>query len=195
MKDNNLNVLTYSYSPWRYPSNWCSNLKQFFRNIKYAHQRITQGYCDQDVWNLDSYYSELFYKTLKELANTTHGYPGYGEFADTETESGYDKWVNYLNEMAEHFINTQEWREDTPMNIERDKAWEEMNKYITKWSFEKEHPDDKYSRLVEEYSDEVQYNRARKKWLDKERKSSNFRVSEKDKAFEMMRENFFHLWD
>ena len=91
---NELNVFKYDYLPWKRPFNWPKNIKQFFKNFKYAWQRATKGYSDRDVWNLDVYYSELFYNTLTHLAETSHSYPGVKPW---ENE---DDWYNYLTEMA-----------------------------------------------------------------------------------------------
>ena len=46
---NDLNVFTYGYYSWRYPKNWFSNIKNFFRSIIRAWQRATKGYCDYYV--------------------------------------------------------------------------------------------------------------------------------------------------
>ena len=67
-----LNVFTYGYVSWRCP---LTNIKQFFRNIKYAYQRITKGYCDQDKWNLNTYLSNLLYLSLTDLSEHHCGFP------------------------------------------------------------------------------------------------------------------------
>lgn len=53
-----MNILKFGYSPWKYPSNWFENIRQFFRNIKFAYQRVTRGYADPDIWDFDSYLSK-----------------------------------------------------------------------------------------------------------------------------------------
>ena len=97
MKDNkNLNVFTMcSYSPWRYPSNWWSNIKQFFRHFKWAWQRVTKGYCDFDCFALDDYYLKLIPSTLRTLSEDTHGYP--------EKFNTPNKWQEELIGIAENF--------------------------------------------------------------------------------------------
>ena len=94
---NNLNILRYGYT-----KDIISNIKQFFRNIRYAYQRITKGYCDADLWNLDGYYSEFFYCTLNELADISHGWP------QSEKFPRYEDWQKYIREMANHFRNCQD---------------------------------------------------------------------------------------
>lgn len=91
---NELNVFNYDYSPWRRPFNWPRNIKQFFKNCKYAWQRATKGYSDRDIWNLDMYYTDLFHATLNRLADTSNGYPGIEPWETSE------KWEEYLRKMA-----------------------------------------------------------------------------------------------
>lgn len=104
-----MNILKFGYSPWRYPSNWFRNIRQFFRNIKYAYQRITRGYADADTWNFDNYLSKIIANGTRHLANTTHSYP-------VQLQSGREinepeVWTEYLLEMANYFemANKLEW--------------------------------------------------------------------------------------
>lgn len=94
MKENkNLNVFTMClYSPWRYPSNWWRNIKQFFRHFRWAWQRITKGFCDYDCFDLDQYYLALLPVTLRHLADNTHGYP---------EGMTYEDWQAKIRLMAE----------------------------------------------------------------------------------------------
>jgi len=48
---------------------------QFFKRIKWCWQRITRGYCDCDLWDLDCYVSELIESMLYDFADKTQGYP------------------------------------------------------------------------------------------------------------------------
>ena len=69
--ENNLNVFRYGYLKKR-P---LSNIRQFFRNVKYAYQRSTKGYCDYDLWNLGDTILHLINQSLKEFTAKTEGYP------------------------------------------------------------------------------------------------------------------------
>lgn len=186
---NNLNVFGYNIQSLKRIKSWPYNIKQFFRNIKYAYQRITKGYCDADCWALDSFYSELFYHTLKQLADKTHGMPGKWSLEG----KAFDDWENYLREMAEHFLNTQEDNLDIPINQEVMKLWEEMNLYRGEPIFIGTSKGT--CKLEYDYTDQEQFDIAQKRWLDKEEEAAEFRINEKDKAFDMMKEVFFDLWD
>lgn len=91
---NKLNVFNNSYSPWKYISNWPGNTRLFFRQFKWAYQRITRGFCDLDYWDLDHYLAELMAQSIKVLADETHGFPGTEEFPT------YESWRDYLYEIV-----------------------------------------------------------------------------------------------
>lgn len=71
---NKLNVFNLNLFPWR-PVNWGKNIGMILRGFKMAYQRITKGYCDWDLYNLDDYYAKFLSETLKEFAINTHSYP------------------------------------------------------------------------------------------------------------------------
>lgn len=89
-----MNILKFGYFPWKYPSNWFRNFKQFFKNIKFAYQRITRGYADCDIWSFDVYLAEIISKGTSQLARTTHSYP---------TDMTPVEWENYLTTISEIF--------------------------------------------------------------------------------------------
>lgn len=90
-----LNVFESYMCPWRHPSNWIPNLKQPFRRLKWAYQRATKGYCDYDVWDIDSWLSEIMHDMLKQLADISNGYPA--NFVGPQT------WKMELRRMADDF--------------------------------------------------------------------------------------------
>lgn len=61
------------------------------RNLQYAWQRITRGWCDMDVWNFDSWYLNLIPAMLDYLAQSSNGYPGTPPF---ETPEKWEKWLH-----------------------------------------------------------------------------------------------------
>lgn len=165
---NNLNVFKYN----SFSRNPFKVISQFFRNIRYAYQRATKGYCERDVWNLDYFYLKLFYSTLRELADTTHGYPA--EFEDPEL------WSAMLREIAEHFNNANEDTVDFPLAKETDELHEKMLEF------------DIFSDKTKE---DPRYQELREAWFDKVKELANFRVLEKNIGFELLKKYFFDLWD
>ena len=139
----------------------------FYRQFKWAYQRITKGFCDFDIWDLDNYYLELFYQTIIELANITHGYPGTEEFPTPEA------WDKYLREMANNFYRANESNNyyNTPMeNI----WWEDVKNDCEPWNQRSQYSD---AMLNEAYENDSKRNIELNLGLDK------------------LKHVFRHLWD
>lgn len=88
-----------------YTKNFIKNIKIFKRGIKFAYQRITRGYSDYDVYDLDFYISNLLSEMLNHLADTTNGYPCG---VDEEIENGYEKWQEELRQAAKYIKDATE---------------------------------------------------------------------------------------
>ena len=85
----------YSHNPrW-----WLHNIKQFFKNIKYAWQRATRGFSDPDWWEFDSYLSRIISGGLKTLDKNRHGFPTelYSQLGE---EDGNQEWSKILSEIS-----------------------------------------------------------------------------------------------
>ena len=85
----------YSHNPrW-----WLHNIKQFFKNIKYAWQRATRGFSDPDCWEFDSYLSRIISSGLKTLDKNRHGFPTelYSQLGE---EDGDKEWSKILSEIS-----------------------------------------------------------------------------------------------
>lgn len=162
-----LNVLKQIYSPWRYPSNWIKNCRLFFRRYKWAYQRVTKGFADCDVWDLDVYYLHLFYATLNHLADITHGYPGTTEFPTPEV------WDKYLRDMAMDFYKANE-SNDYYEHPAQDVWWEEVKDIDEPWNHQ--------SAASKEMCNES-VNIMRKQNKDMEN------------GLDKMKHVFWHLWD
>jgi len=179
MKKNGLNVLRYGY----YKGGLASipnNIKQFFKNIKYAYQRITKGYCDFDVWELSDYYLKLFYYTLNSLADNTHGYPANGIFIDEKAQelgynNGYEYWLFYLRETAELFKRGIE--EENPCYAQAQEQYHELLRAMD----------------IPFNADVV--TTIRKRWVNMEAECSKQRIQDVEQAFKNLNEYFFDLWD
>lgn len=94
-------------------------LKQLFRNIKWAYQRITKGYCDRDVWDIQGWFLNTIPYMLKDLKNTTHSYPiGFND---------PDEWKKILNKIAFSFeaLNVDRFPHYNPYDIEDKKQRED----------------------------------------------------------------------
>lgn len=165
-----LNVFAYGFMPWRHPGNWVSNIRQFFRNLKYGWQRATKGYCDYDLWSLDSFYQRMFRDSLRDYTKCLHGAPI--EFYDAENDS-IDSWVDYVLSAAQHFENSIEGYEnpidyDFSIHVDKDGNWTKLD------------------------ADQQELG---KRWFKEECKIEQWKESELHLGIEMIDTVFFNLWD
>lgn len=115
-----------------------------FRNLKYAWQRITKGYCDMDVWNLYDWFLQIMPRMLTQLAMNAHGYPA--------NFNSYDEWQQWLLDKAEALSSCRE--DESNWNIYEQEYMAHINdednetaRAITRKYFDEE------KRLAEEQQD------------------------------------------
>ena len=116
----------YSHKPrW-----WFSNIKQFFKNIKYAWQRATRGFSDPDWWEFDSYLSKIISGCLKEFDKKRHGFPSELYFQLGE-EAANKKWSEILLKIAESMDQYEEAKNENKR--ESEKLWNDAFDLLKKW--------------------------------------------------------------
>lgn len=164
---NKLNVFNTQWCPWKYPSNWIRNARLFFRQFKWAYQRITRGFCDFDTWDLDNYYLELFYQTLNHLAENTHGWPSNEKFPN------FEDWQNYLKELADYFYRADDTN-DFYEHPAEDKWWNDIEKQGDIIQAKSEHTDDMIAEAIDLYYK---------------------RDNDMREGFDKLKEVFWNLWD
>lgn len=96
-----------------HPRWWLSNIKQFFKNIKYAWQRATRGFADPDWWEFDSYLSQTISGCLKEFDKKRNGFPSELYFQLGE-EAADKKWSEILTKIAENMEQYEKIQTDCP---------------------------------------------------------------------------------
>lgn len=171
---NRLNVFGYGLFPW-YPRYWIKNIHQLVRNIGYAFQRATKGYCKYDLWDLDHFYTQIFINTLGDFTSDLHSAPD--RFYDSEEDSP-KKWIEYINEMRTHFYNSIEENQVK----ENDIKWNN-GCYVDSAGFM-------------QYSDTSEENeKARAAWYDKEVELATWREQELYRGLDMLKSVYQDLWD
>lgn len=136
-------------NPWRFTKSPIRWARRFFVSFKLLWQRATKGYCDEDLWNLDSHLAELLGSALKELSDIACAYPSRLE--------SHEEWQKILADISEHFHMTLEDSYDTPcldawfdddFNIELREKMREENERINE---ERENHKDEALKMLSEY--------------------------------------------
>ena len=93
------------------------------RRFKYLWQRITRGFSDKELWNLDITIAKFIHPRLERLIEYQHGYPeGWGE----------QSWKGALKKMARAFeiIGTDDfWELDQKLDNEIKEGLDLFRKY------------------------------------------------------------------
>lgn len=169
----NLNVFNrHNFYSWHYPKYWGKNLGIFFRQFKWAYQRITKGYCDFDWYDLDTYLAQLMANAIDDLAEYGMGYPGTGEFDTPE------KWKAYLKKIV---LKLRYSLSDLPNEYEE--AW------LTTF-----HDDDLW-RINEKHTPTPEEEEIRHKYLDKEIENEQKQFQAQLNALDMIKHVWGSLWD
>lgn len=161
------NVFKYGYVPWRNIRNWPDNVKMFFKHFKWAYQRATKGFCDMDIWNLDSSILDYLAGTIEQLADIASGYPGDTRFPTPES------WDEFLRSMANDFYRANE-----------------HNDYY-------DHPaQDAWEKEIEGAQDILEYNTpSSKAMLDEAKDLTEIRNKDLEVGLMKLGEVFHDLWD
>lgn len=133
---------------------------------------MTRGYCDADVWSLDSFLANLIGDSVKHLADTTHGYP---------PECTEESWNEILLKIAECFKNADKWAES---DVYDDTCYSE---YIRL----------KKARNADMFSGDDTEEEAGllEKSREREILNSEFSAINKEIGLKLLAEWWYHLWD
>ena len=176
---NELNIFTNGYSPW-YPCNWWSNIRHFFRTIKWGWQRATKGYSDYDIWDLDVYYNKLMIASLSQFRAETMGYPGYMD--------SIEEWYAILDKII--FLLKQA-NEDEPLE-EKNELAEWYEKYLDTKDFSMTKVGKVYRYDLAPENEEIAEKRSQ--YFKREEELYQIRGQKRKEAFDLMAEYFGHLW-
>ena len=177
-----MNILKYwkNLYNWKNPLNWWRLPGYWCRAIKYGWQRATRGFSDLDCWNLDNFYLEVFEGSLKHLAECNVGCPNKYYDSSKPNDKGW-KWRERLSEMANCF---KEAHEDKTSYINPYK-----DEYLESLKLEK--TSDGYYKLNSEEINKKLY----EKYLEEEKKIFEWRNKNLKDGLDMLKEDFWNLWD
>lgn len=140
-------------------------IKWWFRRAKYARQRARWGFCEQDIWGMDAYFSELLRDMFAYWAKHHNSHP---------YEMSSEEWQQTLINMSECFA---QYTREFPCP-----AYEAFHKAVTRKKIEGgieiEAPDD----LLEA-------------WRQEEREHYEYKMSKLKEGFDLMYKYYPNLWD
>lgn len=165
------NILTFGYTSWRHPIH---NLRQLFRNLRYGWQRAVKGYCDVDVWDIDSWLVDTLPNMLLDLKETHCAYPG--ENRTDGCSCSNEEWEEILGQMAYDFWAAGE-----------DRLPNKFDEAVDAIFAQKPHPWEDHWTPAER---DVMVQR-RKEYL----RLAEERKKHKNAACDALKKWFFHLWD
>lgn len=103
----NLSVFKMVDWNWKRPKNNFRNIKKI---VKYSWQRITKGYCNYDLYDIDWYLIWLLPSMLENFAEKTNSYPA--EFDNIDTWKENIRHIADRFKTAEDFYNLSDSLED-----------------------------------------------------------------------------------
>lgn len=213
-KERNLRKFLYRsswipFNPMTYRLIWRTEkpfgvFKLFFRDIKFMHQRIWRGYCDEDVWNMYPWFLDIIPCMIKELRDTHHGSPGtLGENYVNEdgilvNDKCHEEWDEVLDRLV--FLlreaNENTCQRKNPYEQEHTRVASEFrDKYGLFGEKLEENKDPNGVRTMHFASEIPEYADICHQWSQEEREIDKYRDEMKDEAFDLMKQWFWSFWD
>jgi len=155
--------------PWLY-------FKYGYYNLKAAWQRATKGYADRDVWDIDTWFLQVFPAMLKQLSQNTNGHPC--------SFKSYEEWTEFLYQLAMDFEKCQddegndenEYYEDYMKSLD-DIKWKRDENGCLTWDTHEHH--DEISKL----------------YFDRMKETSEERQKLLEDCFARTGKNLYAMWD
>lgn len=184
--------------PWKVPH-------QFLRHFRFAWQRCRKGYCDGDLWSIDSWFLGIIADMLTEFKNTRHGSPGRlgvnytDEQGICRNDTCHEEWERILNQMIDLFreANEETCQRVNPMEKEHIRINDEFEERygIFGENLEPDPSTPGHYRQLHFVSEIPEYADIEKKYFEESRKLEEYRNDCKNRAFKMFSEWFWDLWD
>ena len=197
--------------------------KWFRRELRFACQRVRQGYCDMDVWNLYDWFLDVVPDMLQQLREKGVGYPVtegtnvsqsispevYSRIAKDDAppsddekaafDQGQAKWHYTLDMMIFLFHEADEERceRKNPYEDEYHQAYREFEAKYGMFGEKLRKPEDEDSvgHRVYFLHDVDEYRDIDEKYMEEALKIEKYRMECKDEAFQMFSKWFYALWD
>lgn len=178
-----MNILNYwkNLYNWKNPLNWCDCLDIGVALLS-GHGSAQQKDIVIEILGVQIFFIlSFFIDSITSFKKNLLGAPS--DLYDEKNDS-IKKWEEYLDEMVKHFYNSLE--ENEVQKNEYEQEYHRLN------PLEIEDRDGVYY-MKEATSPEAK--EAREKWYKREQEIIQWRKSELNKGFKMLKERFWDLWD
>ena len=184
-------------------------LKRFGRDIKCCRQRISRGYCDDDLFSIYDWFFAVVPDMLEQYKNHRRGSPGVlGENYTNEkgilvNDTCHAEWDEILTEMIRLFHEADEITCQKKNSHEEefhriyDEFSEKYGHFGEKLQTEEERKENAKSGSITWYSPKElpEYQEAMEQYDAEEAELKKYREQCKDEAFALFAKWFYHLWD
>ena len=184
-------------------------IKRFGRDIKYCCQRISRGYCDEDLFSIYDWFLAVIPNMLEQYKAERHGSPGVlGENYTNEkgilvNDTCHAEWDEILSRMIFLF------READEFSCQRKNSYEdEFHRIYAEFSEKYGHFGEKLQTDQERreraetgnstihFPNELpEYKDTMEKYHAEEKEIGEYRTRCKDEAFALFSKWFYCLWD
>lgn len=174
---------------------------EVFNDLKCCVQRIKNGFCYRDIWNINSWFLNVIPDMLDELKNTAHGFPSKflrnnGTDTDEDINKGAEKWNKILSRMAFLFREANE-ETCTRKNPYEDEHNIVFNKFLKRfgWNGKWVKRKDGTRVFIQSLNDIPKYRELDENYHKVEKELCEYRRNCLKKALAMFAEYFNDLWD
>lgn len=183
--------------------------EQFSHDMEMAKQRVTQGFCDRDLWDIGGWFLCLMPVMLQRYKDTRHGSPGcLGEnYTDTDgivkNDTCHAEWDKILDEMIFLFREAVEetCSRKNPYDGEHIQQFQEFEARFGMLgeglqTEEERAEQDRSGNITAHFMSELpEYQEIDKKYTTAEKELSEYREQCRVKAMELFTKWMPHLWD
>ena len=137
MKDHTRELDVYKFDHERNPF---KKIRLFFARRRFAKQRAHKGFCDWDMWDLDTFWSQLFIDSLTEFKEKSDGIPGCFILEDGTTD---DQALEKCHKIIDEIIDGFKFYQVDELDVIHDLSEYQVRKYELTGSWELDTPEEK----------------------------------------------------
>lgn len=205
MKENKISKSPYDSDPvlniWK-RKNSVLDIRHLARTFKFAFQRSSRGFSQEDAQNIDTYLQHLIPNMLQYLRDNHSGSPVFTNQEDCH-EDCHKEWDMILDKMISL------WRESVEETCSRKNKYEDEYEKVLE-DFEKKYgmlgekilTEDDVARIkagkgrrVYTINDMPEYADFCRRYSEEAKLIKAYRKKCKDEAMDMLKKYFYHLWD